>query len=60
MAPSVRASFTLDEKIRKFAELGFDAVQFHDDDAVPDMNDMTREEIIAEAGRVKGVLDANG
>jgi xylose isomerase len=58
--PNVRDSFTLDEKIRKFAELGFDAVQFHDDDAVPNMNNMTDEEIIAEAKRVKGVLDANG
>ena len=58
--PNVRESFTLDEKIRKFAELGFDAVQFHDDDAVPNMNNMTQEEIIYEAKRVKGVLDANG
>lgn len=26
-------------KIIKFAELGFSAVQFHDDDAVPNIND---------------------
>ncbi len=35
-------------------------MQFHDDDAVPSMNNMTDEQIIAEAKRVKGVLDANG
>lgn len=58
--PNVRDSFTLDEKIKKFAELGFDAVQFHDDDAVPNINDLSEEEIIAEAKRVRGVLDQYG
>ena len=47
--PNVRDSFTLEEKIKKFAELGFDAVQFHDDDAVPNINDLSEEEISAEA-----------
>lgn len=58
--PNVRDSFTLEEKIKKFAELGFDAVQFHDDDAVPNINDLSEEEIIAEAKRVRGVLDQYG
>lgn len=58
--PETRGSFTLEEKIRKFAELGFDAVQFHDDDAVPNMNQMSNEEIIAEARRVKALLDQYG
>ena len=58
--PNVRGSFTLEEKIKKFAELGFDAVQFHDDDAVPNINDLSEEEIIAEAKRVRGVLDQYG
>lgn len=58
--PETRSSFTLEEKIKKFAELGFDAVQFHDDDAVPNMNNMTEAEIIAEAKQVKALLDKYG
>lgn len=33
--PATRSEIPMEEKIRKFKELGFDAVQFHDDDAVP-------------------------
>lgn len=58
--PETRSSFTLEEKIKKFAELGFDAVQFHDDDAVPGMNSMTDAEIVEEAKRVKALLDKYG
>jgi xylose isomerase len=37
--------------------MGFDAIQFHDDDAVPNMNNMTDAQIIEEAKRVKSLLD---
>ena len=43
--PATRNEIDFEEKIRKFAELGFSAIQFHDDDAVPDINDYTEEEI---------------
>ena len=55
--PAVRDSIPFEEKIKKFKEIGFDAIQFHDDDAVPNMNDLTNEEIIAEAKKVKALLD---
>ncbi len=55
--PATRAEITLEEKFARFKALGFDAVQFHDDDAVPNLNDLTEEEIKAEARRVKGLLD---
>ncbi|MDP4133381.1 MAG: TIM barrel protein [Bacillota bacterium] len=55
--PSTRESITLEEKIKKFKEIGFDAVQFHDDDAVPNMNNLTEAEIIEEAKKVKALLD---
>lgn len=58
--PEVRADISLEEKFKKFAELGFAAVQFHDDDAVPDINNLTTEEIKAEAGKLKGLLDKYG
>jgi len=55
--PETRADIPFEEKLKKFAELGFSAIQFHDDDAVPNMNDLTDEEIKAEARKVKDLLD---
>ena len=46
------------EKYKKFAELGFSAVQFHDDDVVPDINDYTEEQIKEKAREVKKQLDS--
>ena len=58
--PATRAEIPFEEKIKKFAEIGFDAIQFHDDDAVPNMNNLTEEEIKAEARKVKALLDKYG
>ena len=55
--PSTRDEVTFEEKVKKFSELGFSAVQFHDDDAVPDMNDLTDDQIKVEARKVKSILD---
>ena len=55
--PATRESFSFEEKIKRFKEIGFDAIQFHDDDAVPNMNDLTDAEIIEEAKKVKALLD---
>ena len=58
--PATRKEIDLDTKFAKFAELGFSAVQFHDDDAVPDLNNMKIDEIKEYARGVKGKLDKNG
>lgn len=58
--PATRSEIPMEEKIRKFKELGFDAVQFHDDDAVPNINELTEEEIKAEAPKVRALLDEVG
>ena len=58
--PAVRQEISFEEKIKTFAELGFSAVQFHDDDAVPEMNGRSDEEIKAEARKVKDLLDKYG
>ena len=58
--PEVRSGITFEEKVAKFKEIGFDAVQFHDDDAVPDMNDLSDAQIRAKAKDVKKILDNNG
>lgn len=58
--PETRQPIDLETKFAKFAELGFSAVQFHDDDAVPNMNNMTEEEIKEHARGVKKLLDKYG
>jgi xylose isomerase len=58
--PEVRPSIAFAEKVKTFKEIGFSAVQFHDDDAVPKMNDMTDAQIRAEARAVRRILDDHG
>jgi len=58
--PAVRNDILFEDKIKKFAELGFSAIQFHDDDAVPNMNELTEEEIKAAARKVKSLLEKYG
>lgn len=58
--PEVRKTISFEDKVARFKEIGFDAVQFHDDDAVPGMNGMTDEQIRIEAGKVKKILDKYG
>ena len=55
--PAVRDEIPFEEKIKKFKEMGFDAIQFHDDDAVPNINNYTPEQVIEEAKKVKALLD---
>lgn len=55
--PATRETIPFEEKIKKFKAIGFDAIQFHDDDVVPNMNDLSESEIIAEAKKVKSLLD---
>jgi xylose isomerase len=58
--PVVRSSIPFEEKVKKFAEIGLSGVQFHDDDAVPDMNNMTEKQIIDYAKDVKATLNKYG
>jgi xylose isomerase len=58
--PATRSEIAFEGKIRRFAEIGFAAVQFHDDDAVPNMNDLSEAEIRVEARKVKALLDKYG
>ena len=55
--PAVRDEIPFEEKIKKFKEMGFDAIQFHDDDAVPNINNYTPEQVIEEAKKTKALLD---
>ncbi len=58
--PAVRESVAFNEKLKMYKELGFDGVQFHDDDAVPGMDDMSAAEVIKQAEAVKAKLDEHG
>jgi xylose isomerase len=58
--PEVRKSISLGDKMKRFKEIGLDAMQFHDDDVVPEMNDLTEPQIRAKAREVRGMLDGNG
>jgi xylose isomerase len=58
--PPVRKTIEFSKKLTLYKKLGFDGVQFHDDDAVPDMNNLSPKQIIEKAKSLKKVLDDNG
>ncbi|MEN6448985.1 MAG: TIM barrel protein [Thermoguttaceae bacterium] len=58
--PTVRPTVAFAEKLRMYKKLGFDGVQFHDDDAVPDLEGLSAAEVTKKAAAVKKMLDAEG
>lgn len=58
--PKVRESISFNRKLAEYKKLGFGAVQFHDDDAVPDLNTLSPDQVIREAGRVHAALKRHG
>ncbi len=58
--PKVRESISFNRKLAEYKKLGFGAVQFHDDDAVPALNTMAPDQVVREAGRVSAALKRHG
>ena len=58
--PTVRPSLAFDQKLETYKELGFDAVQFHDDDAVPDLDQLSPGQIGQAAGEMRKKLESFG
>ena len=58
--PPVRPPWEFDDKLVAYKELGFDAVQFHDDDAVPYLDDLSPEQIRQQARAVRQKLSDHG
>jgi len=58
--PEVRKSIDFDRKLEYYKELGYDAVQFHDDDAVPELDNLNPSQITAEARKLKEKLANQG
>jgi xylose isomerase len=58
--PEARSSFSFNEKIEFYRELGFVGVQFHDDDIVPNLNVLSYNKIIEKAQEIRKLLDEKG
>jgi xylose isomerase len=58
--PPVRPAWDLDAKLAVYRELGFDAVQFHDDDAVPELDDLSPAQLRERARAVHSKLSDQG
>ena len=58
--PPVRPTVEFAKKLKLYKQLGFDAVQFHDDDAVPDLEEKSFDQVQKEAAEMKKVLDGEG
>ncbi|MGB2809919.1 MAG: TIM barrel protein [Sedimentisphaerales bacterium] len=58
--PPVRDSIEFGKKLKMYKNLGFDGVQFHDDDAVPDMDTLSPDQIVKKAKEVRSMLEGEG
>src|SRR5207344_2198880 len=58
--PTVRPTVAFAKKLSMYKELGFDAVQFHDDDAVLDVDKKSADQVSKEAKAMKKMLDDAG
>jgi len=58
--PSVRQPLKFSEKLKVYKKLGFDGVQFHDDDAVPDLNKQASAVTVKQASELGKLLREEG
>jgi xylose isomerase len=58
--PPVRKAIPFETKLGMYKDLGFDGVQLHDDDAVPNLNDLTPAQIVQQAEALRGKLEDHG
>jgi xylose isomerase len=58
--PPVRTGRSFAAKLHDYVALGFDAVQFHDDDAVPGLDDLSPAQIRQQARNVRQLLEDHG
>ncbi len=58
--PPVRPTVSFAEKLKVYKKLSFDGVQFHDDDAVPNLNEMSSAAVEKAAQEMKRMLDGEG
>ncbi len=58
--PEVRTGFPHEEKFALFRQLGFEGVQFHDDDVVPGLDGFTPDQLLRRAAEMKTRLEDEG
>src|SRR5215467_1608484 len=58
--PTTRPAQTFNWKLAQLKKLGFDAMMFHDDDAVPDIDNKSATQIRKEARELKKKLNGKG
>ncbi len=58
--PRVRDTIPFNRKLALYRKLGFGAVQFHDDDAVPDLDRLTPAQTLRQAKAVRAALARHG
>jgi xylose isomerase len=58
--PPTRPAQTFDWKLAQLKKMGYDAMMFHDDDAVPDIDNKSDAQIRKEARELKKKLDDEG
>mgnify|MGYP001014719197 CR=1 FL=1 len=58
--PTTRAAYDHESKYALYRPLGFEGVQFHDDDVVPNLDGLSGPQALAKAAKVKKVLDDEG
>lgn len=58
--PTVRKPIAMGKKFKLVKKLGFQGIQFHDDDIVPDIEKKSARRIEREANEVKRILDSEG
>ena len=58
--PTVRPAVAWADKLKLFKRLGFDAVMFHDDDVVPQIEEKSWPQIEREAKEMRKSLDGEG
>jgi len=58
--PPVRRPIAFANKLKMYKKLGFDGVQFHDDDAVPNMDELNANQIVRKAKQVRKLLQNEG
>jgi len=58
--PAVREEIPFAKKLAMYRDLGFGAVQFHDDDAVPNLASLTPKQVAAEAKVLAKLLKEEG
>jgi xylose isomerase len=58
--PDTRAVYDHESKFALYRPLGFEGVQFHDDDVVPGLDGLTAAQVLAKAAAVKKMLDNQG